>query len=81
MSPDNKEMSTHIKLEQSTKENGKEALEMGLEPKGGLMEHAIPVSGKTTKHLVKESSPTQMVIPMRVNGLTTKQMDLACIHM
>jgi hypothetical protein len=71
-----REMPTPTRLEQSTKASGKEASEMGLEPRGGLMELAIQESGKTIKHTAKASSRMLMETLTKDSGRMIKLMDL-----
>ena len=57
------------------KANGLAPIDMGTVCSFGLMVPNMKENGKRIKHVVKESSPIQMAIHMKVNGKTTKPTD------
>lgn len=65
----------------STKANGSAPIDTDMAYNIGLMEPNTKVSGRRTRPVERESSPIRMVTHMRVNGKTTKPMDLEYISM
>ena len=73
--PQRQEMNINSKMEPSTKDNGAEQLDTAMESKFGLTVLVMRVSGKTTKHMERESSGMSTEMYSMVNGRMTRLTD------